>query len=118
VLTTTNSQINIPLSKGLNKVSVVSDQECLGIYSEEIVVNDELKAYPNPTKGKLIIELGEQTEKLSVEVMVSDMNGMEVIQQQVTVENGNKINIDLSTLKSGVYLIKVGNKLVRVIKND
>ena len=50
--------------------------------------------------------------------MVSDMNGMEVIQQQVTVENGNKINIDLSTLKSGVYLIKVGNKLVRVIKND
>ncbi|MCX8473788.1 MAG: hypothetical protein ORN85_09075 [Sediminibacterium sp.] len=117
ILTTTNSQVKISLGNGLNKITVESDQTCLGVYEEEVVVNTEIVAYPNPTAGEITIEMGKYIPQPVIEVQVNDIYGVEVLRRTVIVENGQKITLDLKNLKSGVYLIKLNNKLVRVIKN-
>ncbi len=118
ILTTTQSQISIPLNTGLNKISVETDQTCLGTYQEDVLVNAEITSYPNPTTGKLTIDLNETIPQSNIEVFIQDVNGAEISRQNVQVEQGQKLNLNLTKYKNGVYLIKVGNRLVPVIKNE
>jgi YbbR domain-containing protein len=53
--------------------------------------------YPNPTSGLLHIDSDQAVEKIEV----YDLLGREVI------ASGSETQVDLSTLSSGVYLVKV-----------
>jgi len=77
---------------------------------------------PNPTKGKLAIEVTETTftnnnagvvtaaEETHFHVFVYDLYGREIINQQY---NTAKFNIDITRQPPGVYFVKLigGNKL-------
>jgi hypothetical protein len=66
-------------------------------------LNKSIKIYPNPVKDELIIEMTNQTEKTSYEII----NSMGQI-----VINGclnEKTTVQTSNLASGVYLIKITN---------
>jgi hypothetical protein len=56
-----------------------------------------IKVYPNPTSGLLHIDSDQAIEKIEV----YDLLGREVI------ASGSETEVDLSTLSSGVYLVKV-----------
>ena len=65
-----------------------------------------LLVYPNPTSGVVNIETGSGAEP-TVSVY-SQSGGLQLVQ------TGNQV--DLSPLPQGVYIFRVGNESVRVVK--
>lgn len=65
--------------------------------------------YPNPTRGIVNIHAKERTK-----AAVYNMNG-QLIKSQI-LNSGNN-HIDLSGFANGLYLIKIGNKTFKIIKN-
>lgn len=62
-----------------------------------------LKVYPNPNNGKFIIELPEALH--SGTVSVADMSGRLI--RQIDVNTDTKIEIDLGSIESGVYMVQL-----------
>ena len=77
-----------------------------------------LRVYPNPTNGILhIISAGAgagtgagATHALPVQVY--DIYGREIVNCQLSILN----SIDISHLANGLYFLKVGNKMVKIVK--
>lgn len=63
------------------------------------------KVYPNPTTGNIRIELAEELS-CSTQATVYDVFGKQLISEQLT---GNNFNMDLSSLASGVYTLRIVN---------
>ena len=72
-----------------------------GIPQHEMPVTDMMVVYPNPTQGELTLSL-EGLRRYEI----IDMNGKTVMQGQ---SNGKRHTIDVSTLASGLYLVKAYN---------
>lgn len=58
--------------------------------------------YPNPTTGKFFVTFSRELK--NAKVLLTDING-KVIQQFIG--NGYKLNFDLSSVASGVYLVRI-----------
>ncbi|GEM_PF-2612435 len=85
------------------KTMTVTGMEDLGI--------NRIAAYPNPTTGHVTIEnAGKAIKKISL----FDVSG-NIIQVYDNL-NTNKVNIDLSAFSAGIYFIKIGSKVSKVIK--
>lgn len=72
-----------------------------GVPQHEMPVTDMMVVYPNPTQGELTLSL-EGLHRYEI----IDMNGKTVLQGQA---NGKRHTIDVSTLASGLYLVKAYN---------
>jgi len=71
-------------------------------------IGNEIKTrvYPNPTTGKFYISFDSQANETAI-VSVLDLTGREVMMINRNVNAGyNKIDIDASALKQGIYLVK------------
>lgn len=80
--------------------------------SNSIVDKDaeQLVVYPNPSTGKITIQGSFNNDEL----VIYDRTGNPATQ---IIINGENPVVDLSGLKNEVYIIKVLNKAVRLIKN-
>lgn len=75
-----------------------------------------LSVFPNPTNGSLTIQLQSKVNK-DVVLQVFDMNGKSVYEQDINTVFGIIQHYkDFSSLANGVYAIKVGEEVVRFIK--
>ena len=75
------------------------------------ITQEHIKIYPNPTSGKLRIENGE----LMIEnVELFDVYGKSILRHCERSEAIQKI--DISHLANGMYYLKIGKKIVKVIK--
>ena len=72
-----------------------------GITQHEAPITDMMVVYPNPTQGEMTLSL-EGLRRYEI----IDMNGQTVMQGQA---NGKRHTIDVSTLASGLYLVKAYN---------
>lgn len=74
---------------------------------EPIVENiglGQVKIYPNPTKGNLIVEIPEM-EIEEIRVLVFSLQGKQLICKNVM--PNIRLQLDLSDLPSGIYLMKI-----------
>ena len=69
----------------------------------------EINIYPNPAKDYLKIEIQEYIDD---NLIITDITGKTLITKAVT---SNNIEIDVSSLNSGLYLIKVGGYIGKFI---
>ena len=72
-----------------------------GVPQHEAPIADKMVVYPNPTQGEMTLSL-EGLRRYEI----IDMNGKNVLQGQA---NGKRHTIDVSTLASGLYLVKAYN---------
>jgi len=86
---------------------------------ETLHATSAIRVYPNPTNGELTIDNGELTiengELIIEKVEIYDVFGRTqkiIINCQSSIVN----SIDISHLKSGIYLIKVNNKTIKFVK--
>jgi M6 family metalloprotease-like protein len=71
-----------------------------------------LKVWPNPVlDGKLIVEIPENSEGSVIQIY--DISGQLVLTRPM---NHPKTEIDISHLPNGVYIVRVGHRSVRIIK--
>ena len=74
-------------------------------------VEKEIVCYPNPSDNKITL----QNIPASTTITLFDLNGRALL--KATSGNDNEdVNVDISTLNSGAYYIKIDNKESKVIK--
>ncbi|OFY95179.1 MAG: hypothetical protein A3K10_11975 [Bacteroidetes bacterium RIFCSPLOWO2_12_FULL_31_6] len=71
---------------------------------DELLNENNVQIYPNPTTGELTIELINQNNEWLTTIL--DVQGRTVVEKSFT---GTKINLKLE-LANGVYLVRVTNK--------
>lgn len=97
-------------SDGYNNVAVAKYVSTLAVPKIE-GVNETLKVYPNPGKGIFNISL---TEGLIGEIMqLTDIQGKILFEQKMAAQQQH---IDMRDFANGMYFIKVGNAVSRLIK--
>ena len=89
-----------------------SDTKELLIYIDEetgvsVVQIAELKIFPNPTNGRLIVDCGNNTP---IQIIFYDMTGKEVLNQNIN----NKTEINIGNLPKGIYSVSIisGNEVI------
>ncbi|UOG73509.1 T9SS type A sorting domain-containing protein [Hymenobacter tibetensis] len=98
-----------------------SDSDGKFAYSPVVIVTNaalaEITFYPNPTSGKLIVNMPQAQYTTATVVRVTDLSGREIKITSLSKDN----EIDLSELKAGTYLLTLsaGDQQVtrRIIKN-
>ena len=70
----------------------------------------EFSVYPNPTSGHITITLEAIDETRSLELKVYSLIGQEMMQERIPSFSGSqKMEINLSTLPKGMYMIEISN---------
>ncbi len=78
-----------------------------------LIVNDEVKVYPNPTAGQVTFEYS--LKENNAQIVITDLMGKVV--SSVKINGDNKTKIDLSKFPKGIYLYKVIGQS-KVISSD
>ena len=84
------------------------------------VKRESLSIFPNPTQGVLWVSVPELAEGTATEVHVYNANGQ--LLQRVPAHGASagsaasRLSIDLSGYPAGVYIIRVGNAVAKVVK--
>lgn len=73
-------------------------------------LGDKIKIFPNPTKDKIHITGVEKNK--STTIQIKDVQGKEII----NIDIWNNQAIDISTLNKGIYILKVGDVVQRIVK--
>lgn len=116
---TSNSNIDLNLKPGENKISVETDKNCQGKYEETIFYGGEVLAYPNPINHTNILHVyvGE-LDKESAHVEIYSVLGKRVYTHS-TIKNNLKI--DTSKFSKGIYVLRINTKTnqrsFKIIKN-
>ena len=111
---TNSSSITLPLQMGTNQILVTTDKPCQGTFDEAILVNEKATIYPNPFGDMLFIKLG-GNQTSTVAVNISNSSGIKVFQQTYQNATGT-LQINVSNLDSGFYLLNVGDQTYKIFK--
>ncbi|MEJ5263871.1 MAG: T9SS type A sorting domain-containing protein [Bacteroidales bacterium] len=72
------------------------------------LAENRISIYPNPTQGQLILKIEGKDTDASFHVMIFDMNGKKVLQNDIKI--GENCIVDLSNNSSGIYLLRIQGK--------
>lgn len=97
--------IDVAISQAVNSTEIVESTNSAF----------ELKIYPNPSKNNLNIELNNKVyNEFKFEIINILGESISVSNNPVIVEN--KVNIDISSLKNGVYILKTSSGIMEQSK--
>jgi hypothetical protein len=87
----------------------------LGHQSTSSAFGSEVVAYPNPVKDVLNFSLNDAVGS-KMNISVQDMTGIEMMSES-TVNNGSAMTLDVSSLKAGIYMLRISSdSKVAVVK--
>ena len=101
---------DIMISQGFLQVSVAEPS------SNDNVLEEIIRAYPNPTSASLVIEMPEMDGQY--EYQLFDILGKEIRKEEL---NTIRSTVDISLLDSGTYLLKVNkadrsSRTIKIVK--
>ena len=102
---TSSQSITLPLSDGLNTISVSTGKDCQGTIEKSVFVSDGHKIYPNPFDQNVFINMGNDSSS-SANVSLTDLSGTIRYAALRPVQNGI-VQVSLSDLPEGMYVIRV-----------
>jgi hypothetical protein len=77
----------------------------------DLETENSLQIYPNPVNYELTITNSDFQQGDIVELF--DINGRRVYSTRA---NGNEMTIDMSNFQSGNYILRIGNRVARIVK--
>ena len=113
-----SGELVLPVQSGINNLSISTDKNCQGVYSENFVIVDKIVTYPNPFSDELTIELPDtilQDSKTNLVLKVYTLNGALVYQSEKN-KSENILKLNLGHLTSGVYLLHIDNNIYKIVK--
>ena len=112
---TTDSNITLNLAAGTNELEVRTALECQGIYKQSFFINDQFFAYPNPVSDLFNLYIPGNERQITIQLIQPD--GRTLFTRQVPVKEDRLIQLALSDLSKGLYLIRIkGNSIDKTIK--
>jgi hypothetical protein len=101
-VTTTLSGSSIILTQGFQQGNLFATN----VTNPELSSTD-FKMYPNPAISKVYFEVNNKNAKGDFIVEVYDITGRKIIHENLGVFNQELKDLNVSSLKSGIYLVKV-----------
>ena len=101
-----------------NRIKRFVDNNCFETKNreevQEIVINEEIEVYPNPTNGCINIKLGDRLKDCEVCCELYDVNGVLIIEKSFL---NTVTELDIGELPVGIYLLKIihGNDVISKI---
>ena len=83
-------------------------------YSFENKEDIRIKLFPNPTSGKLEI-LWNSVADTKYNIVITNLMGNILFNRSITLDNEQKLTLDISDFPANVYLVKVFNKEIYTI---
>ncbi|WP_289062661.1 FG-GAP-like repeat-containing protein [uncultured Zobellia sp.] len=106
IYATDDNEIELPLSKIENSLTVTTHKECQGVYEETIFIPLELSVYPNPVeKGDITVILKDSSIK-NVQLTLYTSGGRQIIGKTVEAVNGI-VKMNMDGFSSGMYSLKI-----------
>lgn len=117
LFSTMASKFNVDVSNG-DKLDIKSANDCEGVYSKQIELDESVKVYPNPSTSLFTIKIPNQLQN-KVLVEVYNYASQLIVSKYCTLQFG-KISLDLTNIPTGTYIAKVylAEPLnVKIVKN-
>lgn len=109
------NEITLPLTQEVNNLTIISEEGCHGSYSETLLMESAITAYPSPFTEQLELFLN-NFEGEKEEILVYNTLGQIVFSETLPVYN-KTIKLDTSQWTDGLYVVQIGNgKKKRIIK--
>ena len=108
---TTNGNYSVEV----NANNCTDTSNCVSVISvglEEEAIAEDLKIFPNPTKGE--VNLMVKQEMLGKSCQLFDVTGKLMDEEVILTKN---TLLDLSALESGVYFLQIGDRVEKLILN-
>ena len=87
-----------------------------GVQNPDLESTD-INVFPNPTTGIVTVRSGELNENgPNPSIVVMDYTGRNLRDISVRRGESNSVEIDFSALPDGIYLVRIGNRVARVVK--
>jgi len=96
------------------KINQPGIEKCLGTNAVISEISKYTKVYPNPAKNKLNIEIADYPFDQSLEIMLVNLVGQQVIHKKDVILPGTiTYSLDIEKLPAGIYnVLIIGNKLI------
>lgn len=104
-LTTTENELSLKLKDGVNTIVIMTDKECQGTITKNIVIGKNRLPYPNPFNDKVYINLGNENVPSAL-ISIYNSNGQMIYSRSYSNISG-AISIDLNKNGEGLYLLKL-----------
>jgi len=75
---------------------------------ENILASGKFAVYPNPANSNLTIVFPDNYNASNNALEILDVTGRSIVNSPLTIHN-SQMSVDVSTLPSGMYFIKIGN---------
>jgi hypothetical protein len=69
------------------------------------------QVFPNPTNGKLTLELTQEVAK--VPLTLFDVHGNKILEANI---NSSNSDLDISSLNNGLYFLNIGDQVIKIVK--
>ena len=86
------------------------------VENEENSINQVFTIFPNPAEDFIVISVGSQHTVTNTDIRIFNVFGETVKNPTQTLPEGEGLRIDVSGLPSGVYFVRVGNKVGKFVK--
>ncbi len=112
---TTDNVIQVPLRRGRNLIRITAENECQGVFEDEVYHTDSHKLilFPNPTTGQFSLILPDGEDEVTVEII--SILGHSVLKEKRRVSLNGLISMNISALPNGIYLVRVNGKTVKQV---
>jgi hypothetical protein len=110
---TNETSINLLLDRIENTIEVRGTQDCQGVYTETIILSNQVFIYPNPVlNGKVSIYLGDSAIEVA-HAELYDFSGNKIYSKEQQATAG-VIELNVNGLRPGIYMVQVRteNKLI------
>lgn len=116
---TRKDQVTLSLNRTENELRVETDKPCQGAFLQTIVLDQRIRAYPNPVgNDDMTIYLGALSTD-QVRISLFNLSGNQLLNKEMTPHNGS-LQINLSPYPAGVYLLNIYSKeslkTIKIIK--
>lgn len=90
-------------SEKVSRDSIISDRN-KDLYYSEILSEKEVKIYPNPTYGDLMVEIGGFDERDSTSISIFDLSGKMI---ESHAPSSPTVQFDITRHPAGIYILNV-----------
>ncbi|RLD28453.1 MAG: hypothetical protein DRI75_06620 [Bacteroidetes bacterium] len=108
VITTTENEIELDLTKGVNTLKVFTDLDCQGIYSETIHNFNTIKIHPNPFSDNTLNVIIPDASLETIHIKLYSVIGKLILSKQYSLQNG-VATINLPNISKGIYILNAND---------
>ena len=105
------SSFTTSLPTGLSIIKVSTDLDCQGMIEREVFISEDVLYYPNPTKGEVDVYIHGKDNGVKMSVFTT--KGDLLLTREQSILDTRKMDLNLTGLPSGTYLITLEGSTVR-----